>query len=85
MVADKKIEVIIRAISAKDATAAGIYHALSARARQKVLKALSADGLKTLTSVIKSTKKRSFAAANKRFFEIAQGAIRPPFISLTSR
>ena len=78
MVADKKIEVIIRAISAKDATAAGMYHALSAGAKQKVLKALSADGLKALTSLIKSTKKRSFAAANKRFFEIAQGAIATP-------
>ena len=78
MGADKKIEEIIRAISAKDATAAGMYHALSAGARQKVLKALSADGLKALTSLIKSTKKRSFAAANKRFFEIAQGAIATP-------
>ena len=75
---DKKIEVIIRAISAKDATAAGMYHALSAGARQKVLKALSADGFKSLTSLIKSTKKRSFAAANKRFLEIAQGTIATP-------
>lgn len=78
MGADKKIEETIQAISSKDATAAGMYHALSAGARQKVLKALSADGLKALTSLIKSTKKRSFAAANKRFFEIAQGAIATP-------
>ena len=78
MVADKKIEETIQAISAKDATAAGMYHALSAGAKQKVLKALSADGLKALTSLIKSTKKRSFAAANKRFFEIAQGVIATP-------
>jgi len=78
MGADKKIEEIVRAISAKDASAARMYHALSAGARQKVLKALSADGLKALTSLIKSTKKRSFAAANKRFFEIAQGAIATP-------
>jgi carboxynorspermidine decarboxylase len=78
MGADKKIEVIIRAISAKDAIAAGMYHALSAGARQKVLKALSADGLKALTSLIKSTKKKHFAVANKRFLEIAQGAIATP-------
>ena len=75
---DKKIEVTIRAISSNDATAAGMYHALSAVARQKVLKALSADGLKALTSLIKSAKKRSFTVANKRFFEIAQGAIATP-------
>ena len=78
MGADIKIEVTIRAISANDATAAGMYHALSAGARQKVLKALSADGLKALTSLIKSTKKRSFTVANKRFFEIAQDAIATP-------
>jgi carboxynorspermidine decarboxylase len=78
MVVDKKIEETIQAILAKDATAAGMYHALSAGAKQKVLKALSADGLKALTSLIKSTKKRSFAAANKRFFEIAQGVIATP-------
>jgi carboxynorspermidine decarboxylase len=78
MGADKKIEEIIRAISAKDASAAGMYHALSAGARQKVLKTLSADGLKALTSLIKSAKKRSFAAANKRFLRIEQGAVATP-------
>jgi carboxynorspermidine decarboxylase len=78
MGADKKIEETVRAISAKDAYAAGMYHALSAGARQKVLKVLSADGLKALTSLIKSAKKKRFAAANKLFLEIAQGAIATP-------
>ena len=37
MTADKRIEEIIRAISAKDNSAAGMYHDLSGEARQKVL------------------------------------------------
>ena len=53
---DKKIEVIIRAISAKDATAAGMYHALSAGARQESAEALSGDRLKSLTRLIKKHK-----------------------------
>ena len=75
---DKKIEMTIRAISSNDATAAGMYHALSTGARQKVLKALSADGLKALTSLIKSAKKHRFTVANERFLKIAQGAIATP-------
>jgi carboxynorspermidine decarboxylase len=78
MGADKKIEETVRAISAIDSSAAGMYHALSSGSRQKVLKVLSADGLKALTSLIKSAKKKRFAAANKRFLEIAQGAISTP-------
>ena len=75
---DKKIEVIIRAILAKDATAAGMYHALTGSGRKKVLEALSGDGLKSLTRLIKESKKKKFTAANKRFLEIAQGAIATP-------
>ncbi len=78
MAADKQIEETIRAISAKDTSAAGAYHALSGDARKKVLGALSADGLKTLTRLIKDAKKKSFAAANKRFLEIASGAVQTP-------
>jgi carboxynorspermidine decarboxylase len=78
MGADKKIEETVRAISAKDASAAGMFHALSGSGRKKVFVALSADGLKALTSLIKSTKKKRFAVANKRFLEIAQGAIATP-------
>jgi carboxynorspermidine decarboxylase len=78
MGANRKIEETVRAISAKDASAAGMYHALSAGARQKVMKVLSADGLKVLTSLIKSAKKKRFAAANKRSLDIAQGAIATP-------
>ncbi len=78
MTADKRIEEIIRAISAKDTSAASTYHDLSGEARQKVLARLSADGLKTLTKLIKENKKRHFAAANKRFLEIAAGDIATP-------
>jgi carboxynorspermidine decarboxylase len=78
MGADTKIEGTIRAISAKDASAAGMYHALTGSGRKKVLEALSADGLKVLTSLIKSAKKKRFAAAYKRFLEIALGAIATP-------
>jgi carboxynorspermidine decarboxylase len=78
MDSDKKIEETIRAISAKDASAAGMYHALTGSGRKKVLIALSGDGLKALTSLIKSAKKKRFAVANKRFLVIAQGAIATP-------
>jgi carboxynorspermidine decarboxylase len=78
MGADKKIKETIRAISAKDASAAGMYHALTGSGRKKVLIALSGDWLKALTSLLKSAKKKHFAVANKRFLEIAQGAIATP-------
>lgn len=78
MDSDKKIEETIRGISSNDAAAEGMYHALSAGARQKVLKTLSANGLKVLTSLIKSAKKKRFAVANKRFLEIANGNIDTP-------
>ena len=75
---DKKIEEIIQAILAKDATAAGMYHALTGSGRKKVLEALSGDGLKSLTRLIKESTKKNFTAAHKRFLEIAQGAIATP-------
>ncbi|MBA4389904.1 MAG: carboxynorspermidine decarboxylase [Syntrophus sp. (in: bacteria)] len=55
-----------------------MYHALSGETRQKVLKTLSADGLKTLTKLIKENKKKRFAVANKRFLEIAAGDVTTP-------
>ncbi|MBP1732014.1 MAG: nspC [Deltaproteobacteria bacterium] len=78
MGSDKHIEKTIRAISAKDASAAGTYQALSGDARKKVLKTLSAAGLKSLTRLMKDAKKKSFQAANKKFLEIAQGVITTP-------
>lgn len=78
MTADKRIEEIIRAISAKDNNAAGMYHVLSGEARQKVLAGLDADGLRTLTKLIKENKKRRFAAASKRFLEISANNIATP-------
>jgi carboxynorspermidine decarboxylase len=78
MGADKKIEETIQAISAKDASAAGMYHALTGSGRKKVLETLSVDGFKSLTRLITENKKKNFTAANKRFLEIAQGAIATP-------
>jgi len=78
MGADKKIDETIRAISAKDASAGSMYHVLSGSGRKKILEALNDDGLKELTSLIKSAKKKRFAVANKRFLEIAQGTIATP-------
>jgi len=78
MNADKQIKETIWAISAKDISAAAAHHALSDKARKKVLDALSDDWLKTLTRLIKTAKKHSFAAANKRFLEIAAGNISTP-------
>jgi carboxynorspermidine decarboxylase len=78
MAADKHIEKIIEAISAKDRSAAIAYHALSDDARKQVLKTLSADKLRLLTRLIKGAKKKSFVAANTRFLAIAAGTIETP-------
>ncbi len=78
MTADKRIVEIIRAISAKDNNAAGMYHDLSGEARQKVLAGLDADGLKTLTRLIRENKKKRFTASNKQFLEISAGSITTP-------
>ena len=78
MAADKHIEKIIEAISAKDRSAAIAYHALSDDARKQVLKTLSADKLRLLTRLIKEAKKKSFAVAHKRFLSIATGALQTP-------
>ena len=78
MAADKHIEKIIEAISAKDRSAAIAYHALSARRRKQVLQNLSDAGLRSLTRLIKGAKKKRFAAANTRFLAIAAGTIETP-------
>ena len=74
----KKIKETIWAISENDATAANTYFTLSSDARQKVLKTLSTHGIKSLNRLIKERKKKTFAAGNKRFLEIAQGTIATP-------
>lgn len=78
MDADKQIEKTDLAISAKDTAAAGKYFALSDNSRKKVLEALSSNGLRSLTRLIKDARKRSFTAANKRFCRMAAGAIETP-------
>jgi carboxynorspermidine decarboxylase len=78
MTADKKIKETIQAISKEDLKAANKYHTLAYDGRKKVLEALNADTLKSLTRLIKEAKKNIFAAANKRFLEIAEGAIQTP-------
>jgi carboxynorspermidine decarboxylase len=78
MGSDRISKQTIQAISKKAICAAGNYHLLSDDTRKKVLGTLSGDGLKSLTRLIKENKKKSFAAANKRFLEIAQGSIATP-------
>ncbi|MBA4417551.1 MAG: carboxynorspermidine decarboxylase [Syntrophus sp. (in: bacteria)] len=78
MTADTHFAETIQSISAKDSGAAGRYHALSGDERKKALEGLGADELKTLTRLIKDAKKNSFAAASKRFLEIAAGNIKTP-------
>ncbi len=78
MAVDRKIEEMIQAIAAKDIDAAGAYHRLPGEARRKVLEALDGKGLRSLTRLIKNAKKQRFAAADKRFLEIADGDIATP-------
>jgi len=78
MSVDGKIQEITRAIEAKNKSAAGLYHSLSGDLRKKVLEALSADMLSSLTYLIKDAKKRSFSMAETRFLEIAAGSIITP-------
>jgi carboxynorspermidine decarboxylase len=77
MAADR-IKETIRAVSAKDPAAASAYHALQDSGRKKVLEALDKAGMRTLTGLIKKAKKKSFAAAGKRFLEIASGPVPTP-------
>jgi carboxynorspermidine decarboxylase len=78
MSTEKKIEEITRAIGAKNTGAVSKYRALSRGARKKVLGALDGKGLRLLTRLIKNAKKQRFAAADKRFLEIAAGGISTP-------
>jgi carboxynorspermidine decarboxylase len=71
MDAGKEIETVIQAISARDTGVAGKYHELSDGARREVCGALSPDGFKSLTRLIKDAKKKRFDEANARFLSIA--------------
>jgi carboxynorspermidine decarboxylase len=73
-----QIKRVIRAISEKDISTAGAYHALSDRVRKKVLNSLDTHGLRSLTRLLKEAKKKRFAAGNKRFLDIAAGSVRTP-------
>jgi carboxynorspermidine decarboxylase len=73
-----QIKQAIRAISEKDRSVAGAYHTLPDKARKKVLGTLDAHGLRSLTRLLKETKKKRFAAANKRFLDIAAGPLQTP-------
>ncbi|HME44382.1 MAG TPA: carboxynorspermidine decarboxylase [Syntrophorhabdales bacterium] len=74
----KEIDQTVRAVLADDAHAASDYHGLPLNVRQKVLKALDTTGLRLLTSLIKDAKRRSFAAANRRFLRISSGTLSTP-------
>jgi carboxynorspermidine decarboxylase len=76
--ADDKTKGIIRAILAKKPDLAAAYHTLSDDERKQVLEKLDGHGRKSLTSLLKATKKKAFSEANKKFFEIAAGPIRTP-------
>jgi carboxynorspermidine decarboxylase len=78
MIGEKQVEETIRAISAKETSVAGKFHALSDDARRKVVATLSGNRLRSLTRLIKDAKKKSFQAANKRFLRIAAGPIGTP-------
>jgi len=78
MTASNAIQKTVQAVRAHDISAPHSYHALSDAERQDVLRGLGSTGLKTLTRLIKQEKKKVFAAANRRFLEIAQGDISTP-------
>jgi carboxynorspermidine decarboxylase len=72
------VEDIIRAISAKDRSAAGAYHTLSDEMRTQVIGALKSSGLRSLTRLVKENRKKRFTAAKGRFISIAQGRVHTP-------
>jgi len=72
------IKQVVRAISEKNISAAGIYHALSDKARKTVLNSLDAHGLRSLTRLLKEAKKKRFSASNKRILDIATGPLQTP-------
>jgi carboxynorspermidine decarboxylase len=78
MNSDTQIEKVIQAISAKEASAATQYHALSDDSRKGVLEALSKNRLTWLTRLIKDARKKHFETAHERFLSIARGGVETP-------
>jgi len=72
------IEETLQRISTKDERAATMYHALSDRDRHRVLGALGGKDLRTLTSLVKSTRKKSFREAEQRLPGVAGGIVHTP-------
>lgn len=76
---ETEISETIRAISAKNLSAAKLYHALSDGAkRRKVVESLGPQGLTSLTALIKESKKGVFEAANKRLFDMSAHDLATP-------
>ncbi len=71
-------ERMIRAITAREPSAANAFQALPEGARKAVLETLDAGGLKALTDLIVAAKKKRFETANERFLEIAAGPVKTP-------
>jgi carboxynorspermidine decarboxylase len=78
MSATTQTKQVIRAISEKDISVADAYHTLSDSGRKRVLAILDAHGLRSLTRLLKEAKKKRFAAANRRFLDIAAGSLQTP-------
>ena len=74
----REIQEAILAVSIKDADAPAVYHALPLAARVEVLKGLNAGGRRSLTRLLKDSRKKSFAAAEKRFLRLAKERISTP-------
>ncbi len=72
------VEDAIRTITKKETAAAAFYHSLSTEARKAVAGNLTPAGLKTLTALIKSAKKRRFEEGHERFLAISQTPIDTP-------
>lgn len=78
MGAELKIDETLRTVVARDTRAASMYHALNDGDRRKVLKSLDKAGLKTLTHLIKKSRKRVFQEAEERVPGVAAGVVRTP-------
>lgn len=72
------MEETLQRISTKDERTATMYHALSDRDRHKVLGSLGGKDLRTLSRLVKSTRRKAFREAEERLPGIVEGIIRTP-------
>jgi len=72
------IEEALKYISARDARAAAMYHALNDRNRRRVLGALDGKGLKSLTRLVMKARSKVFREAEERTPGVAEGIVRTP-------